>query len=181
MTPEQYQEVKDAYIEHLIDVIAETGGLFPHITIFADVLKPKEGEENKPAIIHIPIPDNFMKDDESKDEFIDEIIPDIFKDLKKEFEPHGVAWSSEGWLRHIEKGGKIPDNYKNLPIKKEVVIVTLGTQDKEEALIYEIKRQGKQVNSDGNLVDIVKLEKLDGDQPESVGGRFSGLFKKFNN
>ena len=177
----QYEELKEEYIKHLIDVISETGGLFPHITIFADILNPKEEEKDKPAIIHIPIPDKFMTDDKSKDEFIDEIIPDIFKDLKKKFEPHGVAWSSEGWMRQLDKSDKMPDDYKKLPIKKEVIIVTLGTKDKEEVIIYEVKRQGKQVNSDGDLVDIVKLEKHDGDQPNSVAGRFSGLFKKFKN
>jgi hypothetical protein len=179
MKNSQYEELKEEYIKHLVDVISETGGLFPHITIFADVLNPKEDEKDKPAIIHIPIPDKFMKDDESKDEFIDQIIPDIFKDLKKKFNPHGVAWSSEGWMRQLEKGDKMPDNYKNLPIKKEVIIVTLGTKEKEEAIIYEVKREGKQVNQSGDLVDIVKLDKLDADQPDSVGGRFSGLFKKF--
>lgn len=181
MTPEKFTEVKEAYIEHLIDVISETGGLFPHITIFADVIEPKEGEEDKPAIIHIPIPNKFMKNDDTKDEFIDEIIPDIFRDLKKDFKPHAVAWSSEAWLRQIEKGEKMPDNYKNLPVKKEVIIVTLGTENEEEIILYEVKREGKQVNADGNLSDIVKLNKIEEDQPQSVGGRFSGLFKKFNN
>lgn len=180
MTPEKLAELKDDYIQHLVEVISETGGLYPHITIFADVIHPKKGEEDKPAIIHIPIPNKFMKDDDMKEEFIEDVLPDIFRDVKKDFVPHGVAWSSEAWLRTIDKGGKMPDNYKNLPIKKEVIIVTMGTKENEDVILYEVKREGKQVNSDGDLVDNIKLEKLDDMKPDSVEGRFSGLFKKFD-
>jgi hypothetical protein len=178
MTPEKFTEVKEAYIEHLIEMISETGGLFPHITIFADLKNPTELDQDKPAVIHIPIPDKYMKNDDAKDEFVDELLPEISKRINEQFIPYGIAWSSEAWMRVIEKDQKMPDNYKDLPVKKEIVIVTVETELNEEAVIYEIKRQGKSVNSDGDLIDNVKLEKIETDQPDSFGGRFSGLLKK---
>ncbi len=52
----------------------------------------------------------------------------------------------------------------------------------KKVIIYEIKRKGKQINPDGNLVDIVELEILeDMANPTEMDGRFSGLLKKFNN
>ena len=180
MTDKKFTEMKEIYVEHLIDIISETGELYPHITIFADVIHPEEDDKDKPAIIHIPIPEGFMENDESKEDFVENVLPDVFKKLKKEFIPQGIAWSSEAWMRTVKKDADVPDNYKDLPIKKEIVIVMMSTKDKEEVLMYEIKRKGKQVNSDGNLVDIVKLNKIKSEQPNSISGRFSGLFKKFN-
>jgi hypothetical protein len=179
MTPEKFIEIKEMYQEHLLDVISSTGGLFPHLTIFADLKDPLKDENDLPAIIHLPIPDKYMKDETTKDKFIDDVLPDIAKKVKKEFIVHGVAWASEAWMRVIEKDQKVPDNWKEIPIKKEIVIVTIETDGQKEAIIYEIKRNGKQVNSDGELVDNVTLEKLEDEQPSSVGGRFSGLLKTF--
>jgi hypothetical protein len=179
MTEEKYQEIKEYYKEHLIDLISETGGLYPHLTIFADIKNPSKEDKDKPAIIHLPIPDKYMKDDDTKDEFVDEVLPDIAKKVKEEFIPQGVAWASEAWMRVVEKDEEMPKNWKKLPIKKEIVIVTIETDSKEEADIYEIKREGKQVTSDGNLVDKITLEKFEESSPSSIGGRFSGLFKNF--
>ena len=48
-----------------------------------------------------------------------------------------------------------------------------------ESIIYEIKREGKQVNSNGDYVDVIKLEQEFKDEmATSTVGRFSGLFKK---
>jgi hypothetical protein len=181
MTPEKYEDIREAYIEHITDLIADMGALYPHVTVFADQIDPKEGDEDKPAIIHIPIPEQLTETDEGKEQFVEEILPDVFATLKKQFVPYAVAWSSEAWMRVIGKTDKIPDNYKDIPIKKEVIIITLETSDKEEVIIYEIKRDGKQVNQFGDFIDKVELiPQPDMAAPTSLGGRFSGLFKKFN-
>lgn len=180
MTPEKYNDIREAYIEHITDLITDMGGLYPHVTVFADQKDPKEGEEDKPAIIHIPIPEELIDTDEGKEQFVEGILPDVFATLKEKFIPYGVAWSSEAWMRVIDKTDKIPDNYKDLPIKKEIIIITLETSTKEEIIIYEIKRSGKQVNQFGDFIDKVELIlQPEMSAPNSMGGRFSGLFKKF--
>jgi hypothetical protein len=184
MTKEKYEDIKDDYVQHIIDYVENHGGLFPHISVFADVINPKDDEhKDKPALIHIPIDDDFMKDEESKDKFVDEILPDVFKTLKEKFIPQGIAWAAEAWMRIADKSFD-PDkqDYKKLPIKKEVIMINIESKNTNDCFIYEIQREGKQVNADGSLVDTVKLLKLDnmsGNMPVG-GGRFTGLFNKFN-
>jgi len=180
MTESQYKELKDDYIDHLIETVNTNGGLFPHISVFADVLEPKKGEENKPALIHIPIPDEYMVDDDAKDEFVSKVMPRIFKQVKKEFAPYAVLWASEAWLRVLEKEEETPEDYRELQVKKEVIIITIGTKESEEIKLYNLVRQGKQINTHGEMVDIVKLELMeDMSQPSSFDGKFTRLFKKF--
>lgn len=181
MTEEIYLTLKENYIDYIKYYVAETGGLFPHITIFAEVRHPKEDEKDKTALIHIPIPDQYMSNDDGKETFIVEVLPDIIKEVKKMFIPKGVAWAAEAWLRMADKKDDITD-YKKLPIKKEVVIITIESENKNDSFIYEMLREGKQVNSIGDLVDVVNLKQIEKfSNPDSLGGRFSGLFKKFNN
>jgi len=183
MTTEQYEELKKDYINHIKEYVTDNGGLFPHLTIFADVKKPNKGEENKPAIIHIPIPDEWMESDEMKDKFIDNVIPDLFKDINKKFIPHVIGWAAEAWMRIADKNfDPSKENWKNIPIKKEVIMINIESDRPSESIIYEIKREGKQVNSNGDLVDVIKLEQEFKDEmAPNTGGRFSGLFKKLKN
>lgn len=176
MTPEKFAEVKEAYIEHVTDMMMDMAGIYPHITLFGDMLHPKPEDEGKPAIIHIPIPESYMENDK-KQEFIEEMMPDVYKDLKKDFSIYAVAWASEAWMRTAPK-----ENPKLVSSqKKEILIVTIGTENNEEVILYEIKRKGKQVNKSGDLIDIVELELLpDNNGIGNMSGTFAGLFKKFN-
>lgn len=179
MTDEQYQELKKEYIEHIEDTVNSNGGLFPHVSIFADQRNPDE-DNDKPALIHIPIPDEYMVDDDAKDKFVSKVMPRIFKEVKKEFIPYAVIWASEAWLRIIEKGEEEPEDYRSIPIKKEVIIITIGTKDTEQVKLYSIKRKGKQINLHGDMVDIVELESMEEMcQPSTFDGKFTHLFDKF--
>jgi hypothetical protein len=180
MTDKQYLELREDYIKHITEYVIDNGGLFPHLTIFADVKKPKEGEEDRPAIIHIPIPDEFMQSNDMKDKFVDDVVPDLFKNINKDFIPHGIGWAAEAWMRIADKSFDPSKNdWKKIPIRKEVIMISIESDGPAESLIYEIKREGKQVNSDGDLVDVIKLEQqFKDDMTPSAGGRFTGLFKK---
>lgn len=180
MTKEKYLELQEDYIQHILEYVKESGNLFPHISIFADITKPKEEEKNKPALIHIPIDDKFMENEDTKDQFINEILPDVFKSLKEKFIPVGVAWASEAWMRVANKNfNPNTDDWKAIPVKKEIIMISIESEFNNACIMYEIKRMGTQVNADGELTSCVELEKLDelGSQ-DGVGGRFSGLFKK---
>jgi len=182
MTDNDFQEIKQEYIENIRSKISELGGLHPHITIFADVNDAVEGEDHSMAILILPIEDEYMKDDQAKDEFVDDILPGVFKKINEQFTPKALAWASEAWIRTIEKNEEMPDNYKELPIKKEVVIISIESDNSNECLIYEINRKGKQITRDGNLVDTITLEQINGfTVPKETTGRFAGLFKKLKN
>lgn len=182
MSPEKYLELKNDYIDHIKTFVSEHGGLIPHLSVFADIKQPTEEQIGKPAMVHVPIPDEFMQNDFMKEMFVTTIVPELFTDIKKEFIPVGVAWAAEAWMRVGSKDFDFEsENYKELPIEKEVIIITMESVDKEELFLYEMKREGKQVNSDGELTDHISLIPMDDmKKPDGFGGRFSGLFKKFN-
>lgn len=184
MTKEEYSDLQEDYVQHILDYVKDHGSLFPHISIFADIINPKEEEMGKPALIHIPIDDEYMESEEKKDLFVDEILPTAFEELKKKFTPYGVAWAAEAWLRVADKDfNSSKDNWKAIPIKKEVIMISIESENGNEFFIYEIRRLGKQVNNHGDLVDIVELERFDNDfnkqSSSNLAGRFTGLFKKF--
>ena len=176
MTEEQYVKIKDAYLENIKRYMLSSGSLFAHITVFG---QHKDGDD-KDAIIHIPIPDEFMKSEERKDKFMDDVFPEIASTIKKKFIPYGIGWAAEAWVRVLSKDEKMPKDWKSIPIAKEVVLVQLEFKEKKEAIVYEIKRLGKQVNEDGDLVDQIDLiEDPNYSSPESMSGRFSNLYEKF--
>ena len=39
MTDEQYEQLKKDYIDHIKEYVTDNGGLFPHLTVFADIKK----------------------------------------------------------------------------------------------------------------------------------------------
>lgn len=179
MTKEHFETLKEEYIGHITEYIKQAGGLFPHISIFAE--EKDKTKSNKPALIHVPISDEFMESEDGKDEFVDEALPQISKKVNEMFDVYAIAWSSEAWMRMTDKSSHLNfDNWKSIPIKKEVIIITIESKDGNDCIIYEIKRDGQQVTSDGDLVDkieLIKAEETDG--VKNVGGRFSGLLKLF--
>jgi len=180
MTEQQYDNLKENYLKHIKRYMKEAGGLFPHITILADHLN--ETEDPKSAVIHIPIPDEYMENDEAKDEFIEDILPDIMKTVKEKFKPHAIAWTSEAWMRVADKDFNFNEHtYKLLP-KKEVLFVSIETEDKQEHHIYEMKRTGMKVTDEGDLCDDIDLIQMEDSMSNApLKGRFSGLYKKLIN
>lgn len=178
MTEEQYESLKKSYIGHIQQYIKDVGNLFPHITIFAEHIDKKN---TKPAIIHIPISSEYMETDETKDRFLSETVPDIFKTVKEDFIPTGVAWGAEAWVRILEKDEEPPENYETIPISKEVIFLSIETKNKQETIVYDIKRNGKQVNSDGSITDIIELIEAPESGLTGGTGRFTGLFKILEN
>jgi len=117
--------------------------------------------------------------DEGKDIFLKEIVPDLFKEIKKKFNPVAIAWASEAWVRTTDKTKEAPEDWKLLPIKKEVVIINIESNNSQKVIMYNIERNGQQITSSGNLVDIIILTLIE-ESPEKITGRFTGLFKKFD-
>lgn len=177
MTAEKIQALKSTYLDSIKNLLNETGGLSPHITVFAE--HKAESLSGESAIVHVPIPDEFMKSDKDKQQFVDVIIPQFADKLNETYTAEAVVWASEAWVRTATPDQKI-DDYKSLPIEKEVLIIVYESNYDKELQIYEMLRKGKQVNSNGELVDAITLvydKEMSGqDYPT---GRFTGLLKKF--
>lgn len=178
MTDQEFDNLKELYIDNIKKFLTESGGMFPHISLFAE---DKEDITQKNAIIHVPIPDDLMKSDGGKDYFIEKAVPDIAKKVNEKFIVKGVCWASEAWMRHADKDYDFnKNNYKDLP-KKEVLIVTFESATKNEVSIYEMIREGLKVTEEGDMVDNIDLKELTDIKQENGtdGGRFTGLYKKF--
>jgi hypothetical protein len=161
-----FKEMKDEYIDHLKTLMVEEGFIPPIITVFA-----KNLENDEKAVIHIPIPAEFMKDDASKDEFVEKVFPNVAKKLKEDFNPVALVWSAEAWMTIMDEDEQD---------KKEVVMISVETNKKQQSLIYEIKRNGMEFVKDKGLVEKIELDELINQSGLKAEGRFVGLFKNFN-
>lgn len=179
LTKEEFEELKKNHLDIVERYMAEEGNIFAHLTIFA-----KQLSDDSTSIINVPIPSEFLESERSKDKFTDLILPKLADDLSKRFNILAVLWTAEAWVRVSDVGDNnknVLDNWKEMPVKKEVVIVTVDSDFGEESIIYNIVRDNMSVGPDG-LNQSVKLEldqKLCSDGI-SVGGRFTGLYKKLN-
>lgn len=176
MTNEEFDEIKKDYVKKIKDYLIEEGGIPAHFTLFADHKK-----EQKPAIVHIPIPNKFLADEKGKDLFVDEIVPELVKEVRKRFDVVAVAWVSEAWMRNADKSIK---EAMESPIKREVLIISIEGAFGEQLNIYEMKRSGMEVNESGSMIDhidLIELPEYGSSNPEiSTGaGRFQGIYKKF--
>jgi len=173
MTEEKYQELKQEYVGNIKRVMTELGFIRPHLTVFGS--HKDEEIKDKDALVHIEVRDEFMRSETMKEGFVQVILPEIAEKIKEMIVPYGVAWTSEAWVRTAAKEQGVPDNWKELPIEKEVLMVSMEFTNKKEMLIYEIKRNGKQVNEDGDLVDHIDLLEQDFSNAEGMTGRFTGF------
>jgi hypothetical protein len=168
-----YEELVDSYMKSIKDYVKENGNIFPHVNVFA-----KNIESNKTGCIVIPLTNDILDSEEHKEEFIKNMVPQIAKKIKEQFVIHGVAWTSEVWIRKTDVDKKLPDNWKSLPITGEMLLISTQFNNKKELTTFNIIRNGKQVNEEGELVDSIELEESDIKGGE-FGGRFSKLYEKF--
>ena len=179
MDNEEYIEIKDMFVDHVKNYMTNTGGMQPHITVYAKYKKDDDSElSGRNGIIHIPIPGEYFESEDKKDEFMDNVMPSISKQIKTKFLVQAVGWASEAWMRTADKKDNL-SNYKKLPIKKEILIITLESEKHNDFITFEIIRKGKKVNEDGDLVDDVELLEmtdLNTSGEAKIGGRFSGLY-----
>jgi len=181
MSEEELLEIRDTHMKSLMQATIETGNLQPHITLFAKHLDKTKLEQN--AIISVMIPQEFGDSDTAKELFMKLLFPKIAKKIKKEFEVFATGWASEAWLREGNLDEEAPEDYQEIPIKKEVAIMTFETKDKFYYKGFDIKRDGKKVTEDGDIIDQIELiPTADLEQPWdeiTVKGRFTNILRHF--
>lgn len=175
LTTDEYQELKTSYLRSIVSGTEAAGGLPPHIALFGT-----EKKDLKRAIVFMKIDEELMNSEDGKDLFIEKVVPALSKSVKKEFDVHSVAWASEAWLREAKADAPMPEDYKDLPIKKEIVIVSIESIDKTECIMYDVIRAGHKVTSTGDFIDSVSLKLVtETNEMISASGRFTGLIKHF--
>jgi hypothetical protein len=174
-TLEKFNELKENYLDMVVSGTKEAGGLPPHITLFGY----HNDDYEKQAVIHVPIRDEFMTP-EGKTKLFNVVIPDIAKDVaKKEFTIYALAWASEAWIREAKADKKIDEDWRDIPIKKEVIVINLESTVKNEFIMYDVTRVGHKVSDNGDFIDNVELTMIKQEEMTQVGGSLSGISKYF--
>lgn len=153
MNREELDQLKKDYLDHIREHLVEHGNIFTHIALFGN---SKETDEK--ALVHVIVDGKYLTDDAEKEKYATKILPKIAEDIKKQFTLDAVAWTSEGYMRTAHE--KFKGNWKELPVQKEVLMILFKDAEHTQSNLFEIKRTGSVVNSEGNLVDQVSLEEL---------------------
>jgi hypothetical protein len=171
------KEFKVANVQMMQYLLSKQGGLDPMIVV---LVKEKNDDMN---IVAVPVPGELLKNDQTKD-VLAASIPTLLSMLAKEGkEPVCFSFSSEAWLRKSPEGvTEVPDNWKDLP-KIECMISSYESADASEMEVFEIIREGKMANENGDLIDAIVLRPYsiseDDEKPKSFKGRFFGAFQEF--
>lgn len=162
------QKYKEEQLINIKNMISETGG----IGTFMQLVGIKKGLD-KPIIVHIETP---FENDEDKEMFIEDGIPMICKGLKgEEITPICVSFFAEAWMKIYDKQkGKESE-------KKEVVIMTISSEESDKMYVYDIIRHPYEVDENGELISKTELSDngdVKGEEQERKG-RFTNLYEKF--
>jgi hypothetical protein len=174
MTKEEFKEIKEYYIESTKETLLKNGNLEPVITIMGNLK-----DNNTPSALQIVLPEEVANSDENKQLFVDQVIPKLAVEVREKFTIEAVGWSSEAWLREIPKDEFKVEDYKKIPIKREILIITIDTAKESECYAYEIVRMS--VSPNGDLVENVELVELPdvASSASNSQGRFNNLYRKF--
>lgn len=172
----QIKDFKSRNTEAMQYLLSKNGGLSPTISV---LVKEKDDKIN---IVVVPVPNELLQNLQGKD-LLAQSLPKLFELLVKENkQPICFSFSSEAWLRKTPEGTKeIPDNWQDLP-KIECLISTYESADESDMRVYEIIREGKMANDEGDLIDAIVLRPYldEKDEPmTNMKGRFSGIFQEF--
>lgn len=173
---EHVKEFKIANVQMMQYLLSKQGGLDPMIVV---LVKESNDEMN---IVAVPVPGEFLHDDQTKD-VLAGAIPSLLAMLAKQGkEPVCFSFSSEAWLRKTPEGvTEVPDNWKDLP-KTECMISTYESADESDMEVFEIIREGKMANKNGDLIDAIVLRPYsigeNGEKPKALKGRFHGAFQE---
>ena len=176
-TLEKFDKLKENYLDMVVSGTKEAGGLPPHITLFGY----HNDDHEKQAIIHVPIKDELMTP-EGKTKLFNKVIPELAKDIaNRKFTIYALAWASEAWIREAKGEDKVDENWKDIPIKKEVIIINMESTVKNEFIMYDVARVGHKVSDTGDFIDNIELTMIEQDDMTNVGGSLTGLSKYFWN
>ena len=170
------KEFKVANVQLMQYLLSKHGGLDPMIVV---LVKESNDEMN---VVAVPVPGEFLNNDQTKD-VLASSIPSLLAMLTKQGkEPVCFSFSSEAWLRKTPEGvTEVPDNWKDLP-KTECMISTYESADKSDMEVFEIIREGKMANENGDLIDAIVLRPYsigeNGEKPKALKGRFHGAFQE---
>jgi hypothetical protein len=178
---EEIKKFKAEHIRNIKDNLVENGGIAPHFTMFCFKTDPSLEGNDRYAIRVFEVPGIFLEE-AGKEMLTKILIPLVIEKFEKEGNliPICISWASEAWIRKGERG---QEHMRDQLPKEEGIIATFETISTSNFFSVVFTREGKRVNSEGEMVDNIVFgdEKSSDDRDcSSVGGRFQNLFNRFH-
>jgi hypothetical protein len=178
-----FEEFKENIVNMSKDLIVEQGGLGP--TLMAFLISIDNTVDEKELAV-IPFPSEMMNSDEQKGEFIKKCFPALRKVFdEKNKKVIYLCFCCEAWVRKANKN-TIPKDWKDLP-KSEALVLSFEHAEGGEMESYTIIKDGMMVDKNGDLRDVITLERDEdgcgktkrGDNTVETSGKFGNLFVKY--
>lgn len=161
MTNDQFNILRTEITNDVRKFIIENGTIDPHLSILADKKVIKSEDDLKQALIEIPIPENIMNNRKDEKYFIEQIFPEIVKDIRRKFTIKAVVWTAIDTI-----------------FNKEFVVIYIESLERKDVITYKIIRSGKVVNSNGELIDDIRLEESEIKNPKESFIKTNNFFDK---
>lgn len=161
----------------------KAGGLSPLFVVLS-LNKVKEGEEPSYHTAFVPIAGEMLDSNQSKDVLV-ALLPMCIEHIAQDGNciPLAVAWCTEVWMRRAPidtpKSVFNSDEWRKFP-KTEGIMCMIETEYSSDVKFWYMHREGKTTNSQGDLIDKIRLEERDDlASPDTVSGRFANIFRKY--
>lgn len=178
MTEKQSKILSEEELKELLFFINSSINDYGNIDPIFYIGLLKEGKKIKALA---PVPSEFMKNNSTKNIIVEHMLPQISEKIKEDnliFEY--IIFISEAWVRGGDKEQlKNVEDLHSLPITSEIIMINIESFEHKEMITYEIIRNGKVVNSKGDMIDNVTLERNEILENGHITGRFTNLAQIF--
>lgn len=150
MNKEELEKMRDEFVSSITRMVQGEGFLAPVVALFA------LNDEGKKTLMIIPLDGDYLT--EKKNIFLKRVVPALRERLDdEEFKVFAVCIASEAWARVAPVDFKFSEDAVRELDKEEIVIVTYMDDDSNSSVIFDMKRDGKAVNQEGEIIDYVTL------------------------
>jgi hypothetical protein len=162
MNKKDLEGMRTEFVDSVVRMVKGEGFLSPFMGIFA------LNSERKKTLMIVPLDGNLLN--ENKELFFDDIIPALHDKLHNEkFKVYAVCMASEAWARVTNAADfdNTEEAINALP-KEEILIITYLSENEKSDVIFDLVRDGKAVNQEGNIIDYVTLTEREDDADDRI-------------
>ena len=179
--------LNEEFRELVQKMLLEDGEVTPTLAIIAEKIGETE-EKKKDHLMICPMPSEALATSHTKTVLVEKIFPDMGLKLKKDgLNIIGIIFAYIGMVKTVpedmlkEKDAEeiTSEDVKDLE-STEFLFFNYQSATENTFKAFKVKREGKAVNQEGDLVDIVKLiRSTKFSAPDAaVGGLFSNTYKQ---
>lgn len=169
MDKKQLEKMRSEFVRSITRMVQGEGFLSPVVALFA------LNAEDKDTLMIIPLEGDYLTN--KRRLFFDKIVPALKEKLDDQnFSIYAVCVASEVWARVAPATFEFSEEaVQELP-KEEVVIVTYMDHESLSTVMFDMKRDGKAVNQEGEIIDYVTLS-----ERSQEGAMVVSLHPEFDN